>query len=179
MQIAVLPVLDARRHLPLRGTIAFQSIGDDDPWDVVAALEERAEELLGRLLVTPALHQDGEPMAVLIHRPPEIVAFAANGEKDLVQRPLVTRLRAPTAELIGLRLSEFSAPLPDRLVGDDDATGEQELFHITVAEAKPEIQPDAVADALDREAVVLIAVAGWCVHALSMAHQAGARQAAQ
>jgi hypothetical protein len=55
---------------------------------------------------------------------------------------------------------EFSAPLPNRLVGDDDATGEQELFHITVAETEPEIQPDTVADDLGGEAVVLRAVAG-------------------
>jgi hypothetical protein len=36
-----------------------------------------------------------------------------------------------------------------------------------------------VADDLDQEAVVRIAVDGWWVHAPSMAHQANTRQAAQ
>jgi hypothetical protein len=177
IQIAVLPVLNAGQHLPLRGTIAFQAIGDDDPWDVVAALEELAEELLGRPLVTPTLHQDVEHMAVLIHRPPQIVTRTTDREKHLVQVPLVAGPGAPTSELIDIRLSEFSAPLPDRLVGDDDATGEQELFHITVAETEPEIQPDAVADNLGREAVVLVAVGeGWCVHPPSISHSTTAQQ---
>jgi hypothetical protein len=57
-------------------------------------------------------------------------------------------------------LPEFSAPLPPRRVGDDDATGEQQLFHVAVAETEPEIQPGTVADDLGGEAVVLIAVAG-------------------
>jgi hypothetical protein len=40
-------------------------------------------------------------------------------------------------------------------------------------EAEPEVEPDAVADDLAREAVVLIAVDGWCVHATSMSHLVG------
>ena len=54
VQIAVLPVFDTRQDLSFRCTIAFQLIGDDDPWDVVAAFEELAEELLCRLLVASA-----------------------------------------------------------------------------------------------------------------------------
>jgi hypothetical protein len=37
--------------------------------------EERAEELLCGFLVTPALYEDIEDIAVLIHGPPEIMAF--------------------------------------------------------------------------------------------------------
>jgi hypothetical protein len=40
----------------------------------------------------------------------------------------------------------------------DDATGEQQLFNIPVAETEPVIQPHAVADDLGREAVVRVAV---------------------
>jgi hypothetical protein len=47
---------------------------------------------------------------------------------------------------------------PDGLIGHDDATYKEQLFDITVAEAKPEIELDRVADDLPREAVVLVAV---------------------
>jgi hypothetical protein len=83
------------------------------------------------------------------------------------------------AELIRILLPKLAAPFADRLVGDNHPTGEQEFFHIAIAQVKPEIEPNGVANDLDREAVVLIAVAGWCVHAPSMAYQASARQAAQ
>jgi hypothetical protein len=115
----------------------------------------------------------------LIHGPPQVVALALHRQKHLVEGPFIPRLRASTTELVRKLLTELAAPLADRFIGDDDATGEQELFHIAVAEAKPEIEPDAVADDLRWEAVMLIAISGWCVHGTSMAHQEGTRQVAQ
>jgi hypothetical protein len=70
MQIAVLSVFYAGEALALRSTVAFELIGDEHPWHGGQALEELAEELLRGLFVPPALHQDVEPIPVLIHRPP-------------------------------------------------------------------------------------------------------------
>jgi hypothetical protein len=39
-------------------------------------------------------------MAVLIDRPPQIMPFALDGEKDLIKMPFVTGLRTPMAELM-------------------------------------------------------------------------------
>jgi hypothetical protein len=36
-----------------------------------------------------------------------------------------------------------------------------------------------VADDFSREAMILVAVGGWCVHVMSIAHPTGARQVAQ
>jgi hypothetical protein len=55
-------------------------------------------------------------------------------------------------------LSEFLAPLPDRFIRDDYPAGELGFFDIAIAKTEPEIEPYRVADDLDREAVVLIAV---------------------
>jgi hypothetical protein len=141
---------------------------------MLAALEELAEEFLGGMFVPPTLDQDIQDMTVLLHGPPEIVALAIDGEKDLIQMPFVTRLRPPMAELIRILLPKLAAPFVDRLVGDDHPAGEEEFFHIAIAEAEPEIEPDRVADDLDREAVVLVAIEAWCVHAPSMAQQVSA-----
>jgi hypothetical protein len=81
--------------------------------------------------------------------------------------------------LIGVRLAECPTRFADGLIGDDDPTGEQEFFDLVIAEAEPEIEPNGVADDLDREAVVLIAADRWWVHPPNMAHQVSARQAAQ
>jgi hypothetical protein len=58
-------------------------------------------------------------------------------------------------------LAELAAPLADGFVGDDDPTGEQQLFDVPIAEAEAVIEPDAVADDLGRETMMFIRV-GWC-----------------
>ena len=81
-------------------------------------------------------------------------------------------------ERIRIGLAELAAPLPNRLIRHDDAPGEEEFLHVAVAETEPELEPDAMADDLGREAVVLIAVGGWCIHATSMSHHASTGQVA-
>ena len=121
--------------------------------DRLTAFEELVEKLLRGVLVPP-LHQDVECHAVLIHRPPEIVPLLIDRDAHFVQMPLITRPRTPASELKGIRLAAFPTLLTDRFVGDDDATDEEDLFHITVAQREAEIQPDSVADDLTREPVV-------------------------
>jgi hypothetical protein len=136
LEIAVLPVFDARQHLPFCCTTAFQLIGDDDLWDIVAAFEELAEELLGGLLIPPTLDQNVEDMAVLIDRSPQIMMLTLDCQKDLIQMPLIPRLQPAAAQLIGIRLAKLPAPFPNRSIGHDDTAGEQEFFHVAVAETK-------------------------------------------
>jgi hypothetical protein len=50
------------------------------------------------------------------------------------------------------------APFANSFIGHEHATDEQEFLHIAIAEAEPVVQPDTMADDLDREAVMLIAV---------------------
>ena len=45
-----------REALLLRGTIALQFIGDDDPWGVLTSFELLTEELLRDLFVTTILY---------------------------------------------------------------------------------------------------------------------------
>jgi hypothetical protein len=179
IEVAVLAMFDAGQDFPLRGAVALELIGHDDPRHVLAPFEELAEELLGRVLVPPALHQDIEYSPVLIHGPPEIVALAMDGEKDLIEIPFVTEPRTPMAKLIGIRLAEFATPFPNRFVRDDDATGEQQFLYIAIAQAEAEVQPDAMADDLGRETVMLVRGRRWCIHAPSIAHHVGAGQAAR
>jgi hypothetical protein len=55
-------------------------------------------------------------------------------------------------------------PLAYGLIRDVHSALEEEFFDIAIAEAEPEIEPNGVADDLDWEAVVLIAVDRWWVH---------------
>ena len=62
--IAMLPVLYTEEHLPLRGPIALQLVGHNDPWHVLPPFEELPEELLRGFLVALALHQHIEDNAL-------------------------------------------------------------------------------------------------------------------
>jgi hypothetical protein len=85
----VLSMFDPRQNLLLRCTITLQFIGDDHAWDILAAFEELAEELLGGALIAPSLSQDIEHVPVLVDGTPEIVPFTVDREEHFVQVPFV------------------------------------------------------------------------------------------
>jgi hypothetical protein len=60
--------------------------------------------------------------------------------------PLVARSETAVAQLIGVGLPELQASFANRVIRDDDSPGEQQLFEVAVAEAKPEIESHHVAD---------------------------------
>jgi hypothetical protein len=158
---ATLAVCHFRQSLLLRGTIAVQLVGEDEPRHVHQPPQPLAEELLRSFLVPTALHQDIEHRAILIDRPPQVVPFASDRETHLVQVPRVARPGPSLPELLRIGLAELAAPLSHRFIRHDHATSASELFHIAVAETEANIEPDGMADALGREARVCARV-GWC-----------------
>ena len=76
------------------------------------------------------------------------MALAIDGQKDLVEVPLVPWLGAPPLQLIRVVLPKLQAPLPDGFMGDVDAAGEQQLLHVAVAQRKTIVEPDPMADDL-------------------------------
>lgn len=158
--VSVLPVLHTLEHLPLRGAIAVQLVGDHHLWDVLASVEALPAELLGCRLIPSALPQDIAHVTVLLHRPPQLMALPIDRQKDLIEMPRVAWSRAATAHLVGIRLPKLPAPRADRFVRHEYTTREQQFLDVAVAEAEPVIQPDTMADALDRGAMILLAV-GW------------------
>jgi hypothetical protein len=158
VEVAVLTMLHTREDLPLRGAVALQFIGDEDTRYVLAPLEELAEKLLGGVLIPPPLYQNVEHDAVLIHGPPQIMPFLVDRDEHFIQMPLITRSGTPATQLVGVLLAKLATPLANRFVGDDDTADEQELFHVTMAQRKAEIQPDGMADDLTGEPMTFVEI---------------------
>src|SRR3989442_6999071 len=116
VQIATLAVFDPVQNLPFGRAVALQLIRDDDPRYIPQALEQLAQELLRRLLIAPALDQNVEDVVVLVDSAPQVIAFAINRQKHLVEVPLVPWLGASTLQLIRVVLSKFQTPLADGFV---------------------------------------------------------------
>ena len=134
VQVPVLSVLDAREHVPLRSPRAFELIRADDSWDGGPPLEELAAALLGRVRVAPPLHQGVEDVAILIHGAPEVVAFTVERQKYFIERPLVARLGAPPAQLMGVCVSKLPTPVPHGFVRQGDTAFGHQRFDIARAE---------------------------------------------
>jgi hypothetical protein len=177
VEIAVLPMRDVGQDFPLGHPLAGQFVGDDHPGHVGEPLEAFPQELLRSRLIPPALYEDVEHMAIWVDRPPQIMALTPNGEKDLIEMPLVAWSRTTAPEVIRIPLPELPAPVAHRFVRQGDAAGGHALCDIARAETEADIQPDAVADDLRREPMAFIQTGGgWWVHAASMACKVGAEQ---
>jgi hypothetical protein len=158
VEIPVLTVLHPRQNLPLGRAIAFEFIGDDHARDILTAFEEFTEELLGGLLIPTTLDENIQNVAVLIDRPPQVGAFFVDGDRYLIQMPLIAWAGPPAAELIRILLPELPAPLADGFVRHDDPTNEQDFFYIAMTEREAEIPPDGVADDLTWEPMLFIEI---------------------
>jgi hypothetical protein len=83
-------MLDARKDLAFGRAIGPEFIGHDHPGHVAQALQQLAKEALGRLRATAALHQHIEHISMLINRSPEVVQFASDANKQLIEKPFVS-----------------------------------------------------------------------------------------
>ena len=72
--------------------------------------------------------------------------------------PHVAKSTLVTFEFPSVLGSELPAPLPDGLVGDEDAPLREELLDISEAQGEPMVQPDAVTDDFTREPVAGIPI---------------------
>jgi len=151
-------MLDTREQTALSDAVASQLVSHDHSRHVVQSRQQPSEEALGSIGIAPVLNKDVEHDAVLIHRTPEIVLRALDPDEHLVEVPLVPGPRPAAAQAVGKALTEFPAPAPHGLIGDDNAPLRQKQLNITEAEAEHVIQPDSMADDLGREAMAVVRV---------------------
>src|SRR5665811_238325 len=105
---------------PPRSTRVRSSAASDVYKRQLLPLEQLAKEPSGRMGVAISLNQD-------VDHPHE----------DLVQVPHVAEPALAMPELPGILRSELPTPLPDGLVGDDDAPLREEFFDVAETHSEP------------------------------------------
>ena len=156
VEVAALSMLDTGQQASLCHTIASQLIGDDHSRHKLQALQQTLEEPLGGFPITPLLDQNIEHDTILIHGTPQIMLNTLDPDEHLVEVPLVPGPRPAAAQAVGKALTEFPAPAPHGLIGDDNAPLRQKQLNITEAEAEHVIQPDSMANNLGGKAMAVV-----------------------
>src|ERR1700693_5512226 len=125
VQISTLAVLHVGKDQAFRSAVASQLVRHNHPRHILQTLQQPLEEALGSFGVTSFLNEDIEHNAVLVHGTPKIVLHTLDPDEYLVQVPLVPGPRPAAAQAAGKALTEFLAPAPHALLGDDDAPPRQ------------------------------------------------------
>ena len=105
------------------------------------------------MLVSLGLDQHIEDLAFGIDGTPEIHHPAFNFQINLVKMPLGVRLRAALSQAGGDLRSEVIDPAPNGLIGDRDPALSEQVFNVSKAQRKPEIEPNCLLYDLRREPV--------------------------
>ena len=168
VEVPMLSMSNTRHHNPFRRPVAAQLVRNKDTRFASSHAQQLAEEANGGEPIPLGLHKDIEDNAVLIHRSPEVVSDAVDLQENFIQMPFITSSSTSSPEAIGIFLTEFVAPAPDRFVANHHTTCGHHLFYIPKAHAEPEVQPDAFRDDLFRESMPTVQVVR---HSFSIASQ--------
>jgi hypothetical protein len=151
VQVSALPMFHAWQDLAPCGPVRSEFVGHDYPRHVAQALQQLAKEALGSPLVAPVVDQHIEHVPVLINGSPEIVQFASDADKDLIQEPYVAGLWPATLEGLGIDPSEAQAPFADGLIADHHTSRRKDQFDFTQAEAEAVVEPNRLVDDFGRK----------------------------
>src|SRR6476646_2077462 len=81
-------------------------------------------------------------------------------EEHFIKVPGVARPRRSSTQVVGITLAELEAPFSDGFVSKDHAAHCQHFFDIAKAQREAEIQPNAMANDLGREAMTMVKRSG-------------------
>jgi len=72
-------------------------------------------------LISAALDQDVQDVAILIHRSPQIMNASVNLEEHFIKMPDVAWPRRFASQVVGISLAELETPFSDRLIRECNA----------------------------------------------------------
>ena len=94
------------------------------------------EKSLRRLGVPSSLQVHINDVAVMIHRPPQVVTLPRNRDEYLIDEERVAEPGVPALESTGKQRAELVAPQPDRLLAHLDSPFGEQVADVAVAEVE-------------------------------------------
>ena len=122
------------------------------------AFEQHLEESACCTFVSAALDKYVDHITILINGSPKILAFAADGQENLIQIPNITEFSLTLSKCPTVLLREFDTPTTNGLVRCLIPADRQHFFNITKAESEPMIEPNGMTDNLRWKAVTVTGI---------------------
>src|ERR1700681_1533864 len=127
--MVALSMLNLRKQLAPRHTIALKFIGHDHARLVIQALQQSSEKPFGSLAISPSLNKEVEHDAVLIHGAPQIMLHAQDPDEHLAHLPLVPGSGSAASQAVCEGLAKLLAPPTNGLIRDDNAPLSQQQLN--------------------------------------------------
>jgi hypothetical protein len=147
------------------GSIRFEIVRDELIWHKTVFLQKLAHEFQRRPLVPLALDQNIKHFALGINGAPQKSHAAIDPEINLIEVPDGVGLWPSFAEFRRDHWPEMVHPAPNGLIRDRNAAFCQQIFDVTKAQGKPQIEPDRLLDDFGGEPLPFVAD---FIHALGL-----------
>lgn len=126
----------------------------DDPSRLNRLISQKAPKQFERRLgIAPALNDQIQDLALVVHRAPEIHAPPADRADHFVQVPPRRRRWPPFPQAPGDQRTKLDRPAANGFVADLDSALSQQFLDIPKAQAVAEIQPHRMSDHIARKAM--------------------------
>ena len=150
-------MLYTQHHFCLGCCITAQFVRYNTSGQITLSLQQFTKELASCCLVSPCLHQNIKNFPILIDGASQILKSPTNAQIDFIQIPCVTRPPLPGTQSACILTTKLPAPATDRFVADGHSPLSHHLLDVAIADAKPKVQPDTLADDVDGKTVAMIA----------------------
>jgi hypothetical protein len=135
-------MLDTGHDFSFGCVVGSELIGDHDTRCDPLALQELSHHLQGRLLAPAALDQSLKNITIGIDGPPQPVFSALDSNAHFVEMPLVGKTSpGPPPDGTGIFSADLGSPFRDSLERDFNATLSQQIFYMTQAQPKADVEP--------------------------------------
>ena len=134
-----------------RRAVGPQVIRDQPIRNESIFLQELAHQFQRCVLVSLRLDQHIETLGLGVDSAPEIDHSPIDFQIDLVQMPRGARLWAALSQTGSDRRSEVIDPASNGLVGDRDPALSEQVFDVSKAQRKPDVEPYRLVNDLRRE----------------------------
>ncbi len=120
-------------------SVGWEFIGHKGVRSKALLLQQFAHQLERCFLVAPGLNNDVQHLALTVDGAPQIHPLPVDRDKRLIQVPTPIWPGSQASQFADIGQPKLQRPASDRFIGHVDAAFCQKVFHVSVAERKPEV----------------------------------------
>jgi hypothetical protein len=145
-----------RKNLTMCSAVCAKHIGHQLPRCLTLMLQCLTKEAFGGLSVSTFRYQNIDDVPILVHRPPQVVAFALDSDKHFINVPDIAEPSLFPAKRSIIDRSELDASVSDRFIWDGNTALGNQVFDIAKTERESMVEPDGMTDDFRRKPVTFI-----------------------